>query len=368
MPDGCIDPRKNYVKDIRQQFSRAWPTIRSAANAADEVRGILSTGLNQYTSEDVDIVLSGSLARREWTSGSDVDWTMLVDAQVDTKHWRDAQDAAKTLAALTYKGTELKSPGREGIFGNLVFSHGIVHHIGGEKDTNRNTTQRILLLLEATSLRDPTDQVGGPLGRITRQVLSRYLQSDSNFHSRTDNSSRIPRFLLNDLVRYWRTMCVDFAYKDWDRAGQGWALRNIKLRTSRKLLFVAGLLMVFSCYDNESLTRDKADNGVYAELLQAHLLRFVEATPLNIVAWTLIGIGRAEKCAKIIDSYEEYLAKIDDKETRNHLEGLSESKVYEDPTFLECRSISQRFHSELTEVCFDVDTPLSKFMIEYGVF
>ena len=42
----------------------------------------------------------------------------------------------------------------------MAFSHEIVHHIGGQADTNRNTTQRILLLLEATALREPRDDWG----------------------------------------------------------------------------------------------------------------------------------------------------------------------------------------------------------------
>lgn len=34
-----------------------------------------------------------------------------------------------------------KGPGRTGIFGNLIFSHELVHQIGGENDSNSNTTR-----------------------------------------------------------------------------------------------------------------------------------------------------------------------------------------------------------------------------------
>lgn len=269
---------------------------------------------------------------------------------------------------MTYNGSSLLGPGAEGIFGNIAFSHDIVHHIGGQADTNRNTTQRILLLVEATALRKSDDELGGPYARIIRQILHRYLLSDSNFHSRTDDQSRIPRFLLNDIVRYWRTMCVDFAYKDWEQAGKKWAIRNIKLRTSRKLLFVAGLLMVFSCFENPSLQRndDEADN--YLVRLQKHLESFVRSTPLNILVWTLTELGLDDACKAFLDDYEHFLSQINAPDVRGQLEGLSENDVYTDAVFLECRDISHRLQSTLKKVCFEIDSPLREFIKEYGVF
>ncbi|MGE0755716.1 MAG: nucleotidyltransferase domain-containing protein [Pirellulaceae bacterium] len=368
MPKGSIESTFDYVGQFGAETGASWPTMAAARNDAFAVQNMLFEALRQFTSGDVDVVVFGSLARREWTSGSDVDWTMLVDGQADSQHRVASREIQRCLGNLTYRGVKLNEPGAEGIFGNMAFSHEIVHHIGGQSDTNRNTTQRILLLLEAAALRDPGDDLAGPYGRIVRQVLNRYLRSDSNFHSQADNESRIPRFLLNDIVRYWRTMCVDFAYKDWEQGGKKWAIRNIKLRTSRKLLFVAGLLTVFSCYQNESLRRDRENPDDYLLKLQKHLLNFVYSTPLNILVWTLRGLGMDERCKEFLDIYEEFLSQMNDKVVRDHLGGLSEIAVYTDGAFLKCRGISHKLQAVLKSVCFEIDSPLREFTYEYGVF
>jgi predicted nucleotidyltransferase len=366
MPNGSIDPSTDYVVQLRNNRDASWPTITRAREDADALRALLGEKCRESTSGDYDIVVFGSLARREWTSGSDVDWTLLIDGQASPYHRKVARTVEQALENVIFKGTPLKPPGGEGIFGKMTFSHEIVHHIGGQADTNRNTTQRILLLLEATTVAPAT--CPSPYERIVRQILNRYLGSDSNFRTPEVDESRIPRFLLNDIVRYWRTICVDFAYKDWEQAGKKWALRNLKLRMSRKLLFVSGLFTVLSCFRNDDLRPEDPRADGYFLKLQEHLLKFAKATPLNIIAWTLCRLGFEAECVELLGHYEQFLAKIDDKVVRAHLTDLSETKVYSDPMFLECREISHELQRVLRYVCLEAESPLRDFTCEYGVF
>ena len=118
----------------------------------------------------------------------------------------------------------MRKPGLTGTFGRMTFSHDLIHIIGGEDDTNRNLTQRLLLLLESVV-------VGGnaqAYNRVITNILQRYIPEEEQ----TDKSgwlSSVPRFLLNDVARLWRTMAVDFATKQWERQGEDWGLRAAKL-------------------------------------------------------------------------------------------------------------------------------------------
>jgi predicted nucleotidyltransferase len=121
----------------------------AAARTRRELDDLLSSRIGRYSSQDTSLVVFGSLARGEWTSGSDLDWTYLIDGQANSDHLIIAQEIQRVLNE--HRG-KFRPPGQTGTFGNMAFSHDIIHQIGGQHDTNRNTTQRILLLLESGAI------------------------------------------------------------------------------------------------------------------------------------------------------------------------------------------------------------------------
>ena len=270
---------------------------------------LLSTEIPKYTSEDTSLVVFGSLSRGEWTRGSDLDWTFLIDGGANSDHLLIAQDIQKVIEKAGFQ-----KPGPTGTFGNMAFSHDIIHQIGGQDDTNKNTTQRILLLLESCAIGERNDAYE----RVIRGVINRYLEEDNHLLTGDAKRYRVPRFLLNDIVRFWRTMAVDFASKQRDRAGKGWGLRNAKLRMSRKLIFASGLLVCFSCnLDPDLQAQISTDKRDIKPNLVNYIRDHVRMTPLEIVARSVDRYGVPNPIAKeLFGAYSQFLTILDDEKSR----------------------------------------------------
>src|ERR1017187_862708 len=95
---------------LRETLGIEFPNIDGARAKARAFRQQVESGLYGLTLEDTSIVLFGSLAREEFTSGSDVDWTVLVDGIANPKHFDVALKTERFLKSLGAKG-----PGREAI-------------------------------------------------------------------------------------------------------------------------------------------------------------------------------------------------------------------------------------------------------------
>lgn len=262
-------PARNANWGVVGPRSRKLRTILKAGGKT------LEEAFQGQVASDTSVVLFGSIAREEMTSGSDADWILLVDGQAYPEHEDQKRDLENKL-----RENGFGEPGRSGIFGCMVGSHCLVHEIGGEDDTNSNTTRRVLLLLESFPIGDKS-----AFKRVRQQILNRYVRDDRGLMFGS-GSRRIPRFLLNDLTRYWRTVTVDFVYKQRSDGGRKWPLRNAKLRMSRKLVFASGLLRCFSCRLDEAA--ETARKALISNHDPTPILAYIESeldhTPLQLLA------------------------------------------------------------------------------------
>lgn len=358
-------PTSGALERLQSASGTTWTSIGGARRAAVETREQLGQLVQEarLVPEDTAFVVFGSLARDEQTAGSDLDWALLVDGAADEQHTA----AVRRLRAALREHNH-KDPGPGGLFGGLAISHELVHRIGGEADSNRNITQRTLLLLESRSP-DTRDIVRT---RVLRVLLKRYLVDDFGYAMPAKAAGRVPRFLLNDIVRYWRTMAVDFAAKRRDRDDKGWGLRNFKLRMSRKLIFAAGLVLCLGCRlrPPKALDLDAARTDEdYASLMAEHVLSFLDSPPLEILAWACEAFRASATCVNdLFGSYDEFLAILNSAEDREALDKVRPEQSQSDPLFGRAREIGDRFQDGLSGLFFGSDSELRDVTQRFGVF
>ena len=343
---------------LRKGDATLWPNIAAAdlrsAKKLEQLAGLVGDLL---PTDEGSFVVFGSMARREFTGGSDLDWTILIDGRADSLHLRLIHQLRNRLAEANFG-----KPGPTEVFGGLIFSHDLVHAVGGDEDTNKNMTRRLLLLLESAAVDAPGSHE--VRSRIVNAILSRYVQEDASFIRSNTRADRIPRFLLNDVVRFWRTMAVDYANKYRARAGDKWALRNIKLRMSRKLLFVSGFFM---CISWALRDQQSEDDSFVTQHLVDHLTNWAQRTPLESLAG-IISRYAPSLAPDIFDNYDSFLALLNDNEKRAGLEKLSPDDAYEDGVFLEARNVATQFDTALTKLLYESNDDVTVLVKKYGVF
>ncbi len=183
----------------------------------------------------------GSLARREMTPESDFDYIVLaleLPNNPGSPHnlLGEADDLRRTwLIEEGHDGGAVAPPGPTDVFGRAVGAFELVERIGLQEDTNHSLTRRMLLLEESVSLMDAHVHEA-----VINATLRRYLDA-----GRTDQM-KVPRFLLNDVVRYWRTISVDYQAKARAETAPS-GLRYLKLLISRKTLFAGTLMSLLLC-------------------------------------------------------------------------------------------------------------------------
>ena len=276
----------------------------------DTLRSVAADMLGGDT--DLIIGVNGSVARREETAGSDVDlFVMTLSGDIAAAKRAQAEYRKRLVAQ------DIKMPAHGGVFEDPLPTTQLTATIGGENDTNIYITRRMLYLLEG-------EWVSNKHGfdNLRSELVARYVPEDLD-------DQKIVRFFLNDVIRYWRTICVDFEHKTAD-ATKPRAIRLVKLRLSRMLLYVAGIAAA-----RQTVGRDAAAK-------RERLAELLAMPPLE----RLGEIHGADKMATVQALYATFLAALNRDDIRSKLElpGVEGVSTLE---FGELTDVAHDFKAEL---------------------
>jgi predicted nucleotidyltransferase len=296
----------------------------------------------QGTATATDIVSFGSIARREATEQSDFDYLVMAYGLDPTGTTRRALTEADELRRGFFtEASELGRPGDSGVFGKVVSAAEMVEVIGLQGDTNHSQTRRILLLEESVSLLNQELHFS-----LIEGILARYLEVQKN------GTAKVPRFLLNDIVRYWRTITVDYQAKT--PAESPFHLRYLKLIISRKIAFVAALAPLI-CVEGEEdqLSYLTASYLKPASLRTTELAKHAQSHSLGP---TITG-----QVSGMLEALNRFLGWTGDPEWRAKIESeCSEKDLNRMPCFSEARKLGR----EVNDIAIDMFT--SSYLIDFS--
>jgi hypothetical protein len=312
--------------------------IERARSLADRKLEEIRKNLDGVVPDDEIVVTCGSYARREPSSNSDLDYFVITQRPPEDEGFSASDFPWVEQVTKCISKAVPTEPAEGGAFSQIESLESMLVNIGGSKDDNAKITRRILLLLEGEYLAN-----GQGLSVLRRKILEKYINNKMTDH-------QLSLFLLNDIIRYYRTMAVDYEFKTSEGSSpKPWGIRNIKLIFSRKLLYTSGLFSV-------ALTADRARDE------KIDLLETLFDLP---VIDRMIYICGESNLENALSSYDYFLEKLEDSKVRERLKTIDKEQR-SDPLFRDLKNEGHHFTRELLklfESTFDSTHPIRKAVI-----
>lgn len=276
-----------------------------------------------------DVVALGSVARSEASDQSDFDF--LIVAHTRPSDPRLSRRLLEAVETVRQHELNLLEPGATRMFGGVISAADLTERIGLEQDTNRTHSHRILLLEESCSIYRPD------LHReLIESIVERYLLDAD---ARED---AVPRFLLNDILRYWRTLAVDYEAKRWEGLDQNWGLRYLKLRISRKIALAGTLVSLFSCPEPGALKE-----YLVQEFRKPPLARFAQVH-------AQIETRLENRVRSVLQIADEFAARLEDADFRAAAKRVQNRGEMETlPQVRRAKADAVRLHEDLKAIFFE---------------
>lgn len=318
-----------------QEFAH-YHTLKANWHFSCDLLSKLETSLkNAFPGEVRSIAVAGSIGRLEGSEHSDLDYIMIVtDKTAGPPNISRMNDILKEL--------RLPHPNPKGIFSQ---ARTITELIEGAGDANESLDllgKRMLLLLESRPAYRADE-----FERCVREVFQNYASLV------VAESSKEFVFLLNDLIRYFRSICVNYQ-SNFVRENEKWAIRNVKLRHSRLIMY-GGLLLLLG-----EASRQRPESKV------EWLIGNLTLTPLDRIA-LVYKCNHDPSFFRIAGLYNVFHARLSDLATRTAL-NIDYEDRYTNPVFSELKANSDALVAELTRFIFGRRGIWSERFFEYLIW
>jgi predicted nucleotidyltransferase len=283
------------------------------------------------------VVVAGSYGRMDASEKSDLDFLIVHDGEL-----QNGEEKVNKVREIGAK-LSISMPNPEGAFSKPIELSELLGAVGSKEDTLLKTAQRLLILMECRPIFNQSY-----FRLIVNQILDHYMTLLE------DDSSKEPVVLLNDLIRYFREICLNVEFSFWQDESTKWGLRNIKLRHSRVLIYAALLLLILN---SSKMSPNKKE----------YLRKQVEFTPLERIAHVYED-NSDFNFARVTEVYDLFLSKLQDDDVRSQLRELDYADRYSSRYFTELKLNSQFLQSELTRFIIDNRPNWSPLIFEYLIF
>lgn len=266
-------------------------------NRLNEFKKLLSESEELNKQGDFCIYTTGSYGRLEACEHSDLD-LFFLSHNGSGKFSKISKTLIDADIIRSSRKMNLPEFSGDGEYLEIHSTDDIYSELGSRKDDYNNFfTARMLLLLESKPIHNET-----LYDEVLKTTIKNYYK---DFHEHEKNFQ--PVFLVNDVIRFWKTMCLNYEHNRNRKAIHGLTrkevarrkneahIKNLKLKFSRKLTCYSFLLSVL--YSDNILTEEK-------------LLKIIKSTPFQRIKELSQHDGTNVAVDDLISLYIWFLEKI----------------------------------------------------------
>ena len=274
------------------------------------------------------VYATGSYARQEAGEHSDIDLFFVHEGSSRDRRV-SRLDELRLFARVIDIGEDMGFPtfSNDGEYLEILYIDDVLSKLGGREDDYHNYfTARMLLLLESAPL------VGES---IYRQMIDDIVEA--YFRDYPDHSLNFrPVFLINDTIRFWKTLCLNYEHRrnkpegDKDRRRRQ-QVKNFKLKFSRLMTCFGTVVAVCA-----------VPSPIEKEMISS----LASSVPLDrFLAATEGDAGLDELCSEVLEDYQWFMERT--ALSTGDLRALFESKEDKQEMFSRAEKFGERVYGVL---------------------